>query len=176
MSGNAARERHALPLAAGKLVRKTISKIGGRQSDEIESAPDGVRCIRHLPEHWYERDVAKHSPVRKKAAVLLDVSDSPAQHHRRLGANVLITDSDFSTQRLDQSVEAAQQRRFARSALAHQCNSASGRNLNAYIIQCYYGSETVGDIPGGEERRHAFKTDYSSDLAPCLPRASTITR
>jgi hypothetical protein len=34
----------------------------------------------------------------------------------------------------------------------------------------------VRDIPGDEERRHALKTDYSRDLAPCLPRASTITR
>ena len=68
--------------------------------------------------------------------MLLDVSDSSAQHHRRLGTNVLVTDSYFSTQRLDQPVEAAQQRRFARSALADERNGASGRNIDAYIIQC----------------------------------------
>ena len=108
--------------------------------------------------------------------MLLDVSDSPAQHDSRLSPNILVTDSDFSTQRLDQSVEAAQQRRFAGSALADERDSATSRNIDAHIVQRCDGSEAVRDIPGGEERRHALKTDYGRDSAPCLPSALTITR
>jgi hypothetical protein len=114
--------------------------------------------------------------VREKSAVLLDVSDLPAQQHGWLGADVLVTYSDLTAQWLYESIKAPQQCGFARSAFADERNSATSRNVHAYIIQCYYGSEAVRDIPGGEERRHALKTVYGGDFALCLPRASTITR
>jgi hypothetical protein len=108
VGGNATRESHPLPLSPGELVRKPISEIGRRQSNEIERGSGRNLRIRHLPEHWYERDVAEYPPVREKAAVLLDVSDSPAQQHSRLGADVLVAYSHLTAEGLDQSIEAAQ--------------------------------------------------------------------
>ena len=70
----------------------------------------------------------------------------------------------------------AQECRLPRSTLANERNSASGWNVDAHIVQRYDGSEAVGHISGSEGRRHALKTDYTRDLALCLPRASTITR
>jgi hypothetical protein len=85
--------------------------------------------------HRHESNVAKNSPVREKSAVLLDVSDSPAQQHSGLCANVFVTDQDLSALRLDESVEAAEQRGFAGSAFAHERNRASGWNIDADIIE-----------------------------------------
>jgi hypothetical protein len=73
--------------------------------------------------------------VRKKPAVLLDVSDSPAQCYGWLLANTSVADSDFSTQRLDEAIEATKQRRLARSTFTDERNSAPGWNVDADIIQ-----------------------------------------
>jgi hypothetical protein len=153
-----------------------MAEIRDWQSDELERSPGRVHCIRHLPENWYERDVAKYPPVREKTAMLLDVSNFPAQQDGRLSPDILVADSYFSAQRLHQSVETAEQRRFARSTFSDERNGASGWHVDAHIVQRYDGSEAVGHISGSEGRRHALKTDYTRDLALCLPRASTITR
>ena len=77
-----------------------MAEIRDRESDEIERPSGRVHCIRHLPENWYERDVAKHPPVRKKTAMLLDVSNFPAQQDGRLSPDILVANSYFSAQGL----------------------------------------------------------------------------
>jgi hypothetical protein len=69
-----------------------MSKIRGRESDELQCMQRGVGWVRHFLEHWYELDVSKHSPVRQKSAVLLHVSDSSAQQYCGLCANILFAD------------------------------------------------------------------------------------
>ena len=100
--------------------------------------------------------------MREKSAVLLDVSDFPAQRPRGLSANVSVPDSSLSTQRLDEPVEAAQKCRLTRSALADESNGAAGRNIDAYSSECDHGAEAVRDVPGGERRGHVLKTDSDS--------------
>ena len=106
--------------------------------------------------------------MREKAAVLLDVSDFPAQRYRGQSANISVADSYLTTQRLDEPVEAAKKSRLTRATLADESNGAAGRNDDAYVIECDHGAEAVRDVPGGESRRHALKTDSHSPL----PRAS----
>jgi hypothetical protein len=50
--------------------------------------------------------------VREKPAVLLYISDSPAQQDSWLRTNITLAHSDFSAQGLDQSIEAAKKRRL----------------------------------------------------------------
>jgi hypothetical protein len=95
--------------------------------------------------------------VRQKSAVLLDVSDSPAQRYGGLRANIFVTDSYLSTLWLDEPIEAAKKRRLARPALTDERNGAPGRNVNAHVIERDYGPEAMRDIPGGEGFRHALR-------------------
>jgi len=75
--------------------------------------------------------------------MLLDVSDLSAQRHRGLRADVPVPHSYFSTQGLDESVEAAKKRRLARSAFADESNSATGRNIDADVIERDHGAEAM---------------------------------
>jgi hypothetical protein len=88
-------------------VRKTIGELRGGEADELERVLSCIHCIGHLAQHRYKRDVAKHSPMGQKSAVLLDVPNSPAQQYSRLSANISVADSYLSTLWLDQPVEAA---------------------------------------------------------------------
>ena len=108
--------------------------------------------------------------MREKPTVLLDVPDFPAQRYRGLSANVSVPDSYLPTQRLDEPVEATKKSRLTRSTLADESNGAAGGNVDANVIECDYGTEAVRDVPGGERRRHALKTDSDSPW----PRASLL--
>jgi hypothetical protein len=81
--------------------------------------------------------------VRQKSTVLLDVSNSPAQQHSGLCANIFVADHDLSALRLDQSIEAAEKRSLAGSALADERNRASGWNIDAHVIERDYRSVAV---------------------------------
>jgi hypothetical protein len=108
--------------------------------------------------------------VREKPAVLLDVSDFPAQRYGWLSANISVPDSYLSTHRLDETIEAAKKSRLTRSTLANESNGPAGGHIDAYVIECDYGTEAVRDVPGGERRRHALKTDSDGPW----PRASSV--
>lgn len=81
--------------------------------------------------------------MREKPAVLLDVSDFPAQQYSGLGANITAADFYLPTQRLDESIEAAEKRRLARPALADQGNRTAGGNVDADIIERDNGAEAM---------------------------------
>jgi hypothetical protein len=81
--------------------------------------------------------------MREKPAVLLDISDFPAQQYRGLSANISVADCDLSAQRLDESVEAAKQRRLARPTLTDESDGASGWDVNAHVIERDYGSVSM---------------------------------
>jgi hypothetical protein len=143
LGSDAARESHALALAARELVRKAIPKIRCGQSHELERIPGCTGWIGHLSKRRYERDVAQHTPMREKPTVLLYVSDFSAQQYCGLGANVPIVDPYLSTHGLHESVEAAKKRRLARPALADERNRAAGRNVDAHVIERDYGPEAM---------------------------------
>lgn len=75
--------------------------------------------------------------------MLLDVSDSPAQRYGWLLADISVADSDSSTRRLDKTVEATKQRRFARSTFTDEGNGPTGGNVNADIIERDYRPEPM---------------------------------
>jgi hypothetical protein len=118
----------------------------------------------------HERNVPKHAPVWEKPAVLLDVSDFPAQRYGWLSANISVPDSYLSTHRLDETIEAAKKSRLTRSTLADESNGTAGGNIDAHVIECDHGAEAVRDVPGGKRRRHALKTDSDS----LWPRVSQL--
>ena len=95
--------------------------------------------------------------------MLLDISDPSSQQYRGLTTNISVADSDFSTQRLDESVEAAKQRRLARPTLTNESNGAPCWDLDAHVIERDYGPVSMRDIPGGERRRHVVKTGGRGD-------------
>ena len=81
--------------------------------------------------------------MREKPAVLLDVSDFPAQQYGGLGAHIPVADFYLPTQRLDKSIEAAEKRCLARPALADQGNRVAGGNVDADIIERDNGAEAM---------------------------------
>ena len=93
-----------------------------RKPDELQCMECRICRIGHLLKHRYESNISKHSPVRQKPAVLLDVSNSPAQQHSGLRANIFVPDDNLSALRLNESVEAAEKRSFAGAALADERN------------------------------------------------------
>ena len=75
--------------------------------------------------------------------MLLDVSDPSSQQYSWLSTNISVADSDLPAQRLDESVEAAKQRRFARPALTNESNGAPCRDVDAHVIKRDYGPEPM---------------------------------
>jgi hypothetical protein len=85
-----------------------MGEAGRRKSHELQCMQCRVCGIGHFLKHRHESNVSKHSPVREKSTVLLNVSDSPAQQHSGLCANVFVAHEDLTALRLDESVEAAE--------------------------------------------------------------------
>jgi hypothetical protein len=75
--------------------------------------------------------------------VLLHVSDSAPQRHGRLCSHILAADHHLATFRLNQSVEAAEQRCFSRAALPDECGGASGGDVDTHVIQSDDVAEAV---------------------------------
>ena len=94
--------------------------------------------------------------------MLLDVTDFSSQQNGGLIADIALADSDFSTQRFDESIEAAEKGRLARSTFTDERNRAAGWNIDADIIERDYRAEAMRDVPCGERRRHALKTGCSA--------------
>jgi hypothetical protein len=107
--------------------------------------------------------------VGQKSAVLLHVPDSPSEQHCGLSAYILLAHHYFAPLRLDQSVKAAEQRGFARSAFSYQRYGVSRRNVNAHVVERDDAPEVMRDIPRSQGSRHALKSDSSQaePLSPC---------
>ena len=157
--GDAPRQCHALSLTTGKLVGKTRSELSRWKSNKLQRAPSSVGRIRHVLKRWYERDVAQHSPVRKEPAVLLHVSDSATQQHRRLRANVLTADHYLPSLRLNEAIEAAKERRLSGSAFADERGCTPRGNVDAHVIEGNKVAEAMRDVSCGERNRHGLKSD-----------------
>jgi hypothetical protein len=81
--------------------------------------------------------------VRQKSPVLLDISDSSAQQHGRLSANIFVADNDLATLRFYKSVEATEKRGLSGPALADERNGPSAWNVDAHIVERDHGSEAM---------------------------------
>jgi hypothetical protein len=107
--------------------------------------------------------------------VLLDISDSTTQQHGGLRADILVTHSYLSTQRLDEPVEAAEKRRLPRPAFADERNGTSSWDIDTDVIKCDYSAETMRDVPGVERRPHGLKTDSGGVWPLCYPLSLTYS-
>jgi hypothetical protein len=167
---HAPRERHALALAAGQLVRKSRSELGRGKANKIERAPGGVGWVRHALKSRDQLDVAEHPPVGKQSAVLLHVADSAPQEYGRLCLNITFADHHFPVLRLYKPVEAAKKRGLSRAAFADECSRAARQNLDAYIIESDDTTEVMRDVARCERDRHCLKSDGSAaeSLSPGL--------
>jgi hypothetical protein len=85
--------------------------------------------------------------VREEPAVLLHVAHFSAKENWRLGADILLSHSHFSTLRLDQAIETAQKRRFSRPAFSDQSYCLPLWNLDTHIVERHHGSKPVRNIP-----------------------------
>jgi hypothetical protein len=101
--------------------------------------------------------------------MLLHVPDSPSQQYRGLSADILLAHYYFAALRLDQSVEAAQQRGLARSTFSDQRYGVTSGNVDAHVVERDDAPEVMRDIPRSQRGRHALKSDSSQaqPLSPC---------
>jgi hypothetical protein len=87
--------------------------------------------------------------------MLLHITDIAAQLDWILSAYVPISDEHFATDRVDQAIEAAQQRRFPRATLSHQRRYGAGSNLDADAIERDDFAKTVGYVMRSKRARHS---------------------
>jgi hypothetical protein len=95
--------------------------------------------------------------VRQQASVLLHVSYTSAQLYGIIVAHISSCDSHFTAVRLDETVETAEQCRLTRAAFAYECDSSSGRNVDAYIVEREHRSEMVADVACFQGARHSIR-------------------
>jgi hypothetical protein len=169
--GDAPSECDALTLPAGELMREPGSEVISRQSHQRQRLPCGVERIFHPLQNGNERDVSQNSPVREKPAVLLYVTYSAPELDGLLRTDISVADFYLAAVRLDQPVEAAEKRRLARSALAHQRNGSPGGNIEAHVIERDDISKAVRDIPRCQRDRHGLNSD-SGTARPLSPPRS----
>ena len=91
--------------------------------------------------------------------MLLHVSDSATQQHRRLCSNILVADYHLTALRLDEPVEAAKERGLSGAAFADERGCAPRGNVDAYIVEGNDVAETMRDVACGERNRHGLKSD-----------------
>src|SRR5258708_11851218 len=78
-SGQCSGNTDTLPLAARKLMRKSVGKSHGFEADEIEHFKRPIALFRLVPvvQPQNERDIFGHSKMRKEAGFLQHVADMP---------------------------------------------------------------------------------------------------
>jgi hypothetical protein len=111
--------------------------------------------------------------MREESAVLLHVTHLSAKENRRLGANVLLSHSHFTTLRLDQAIETAEKGGFSRAAFTDQRYGFPHWNVDTHIVEGYHTPEAMRDIPRGQRSRHGLKS-ASGATQPLLPRSMWI--
>jgi hypothetical protein len=132
---NTPRQRNTLTLPARQLVWKTIAKLSRRQANELESLTHARIDIFFAAQSRHQRHVPRHSPVRNQSAMLLRVPDSATQLDLILLTNVPISNEDITFDRLDEPIEATQQRRLARPTLSNQCGCSARWHLQTHVIE-----------------------------------------
>ena len=85
--------------------------------------------------------------MREESAVLLHVTHLSPKENWRLGANVLLSHSHFTTLWLDQAIETAEKSGFSRAAFPDQGYSLPRWNVDTHIVEGHRGPEPVKDIP-----------------------------
>ena len=105
--------------------------------------------------------------------MLLHVTHLPAKENWRLGANVVLSYSHFTTLRLDQAIETAEKCCFAGPAFSHSRDGFASRNVDAHVVERYHTPEAMRDIPRGERSRHGLKS-ASGATQPLLPKSMWI--
>jgi hypothetical protein len=124
--------------------------------------PRCVSGVAHVLQRRNERDIPQHPPVWKESAVLLHVSYLPSQKDGRLGANVFLADSHFAALRLDQAIETAEKRGFARSAFSDKSDGLARRYVDAHIVERNDAPEVMRDVSRSQGGRHAHKSDIGA--------------
>ena len=150
-----ARERHALPLPSRELVRKSLAKsLRGKPDQRQRVGGHGAR-IRDAEQRGHERDVSQDAPVRHQAAVLRHVADHSAQLHTRTIAHARSANGDHSARGLDQAIEAPEQRRLSRPALANQRDALPRSDVETHAIERQHVAIAPDHIARGKRQRLA---------------------
>ncbi len=133
--GQGTRERDALALAARKFMRKPVAECSRGHSNHVEGVSRKNVCVFKSKEVWHKRDVSQHAPVWQKSAILRHVTDVSTQDGDRFGADIFATNQHMPGIGLNHPVEAAQQRRLPRAALADKRQSRPGRDFDASTVE-----------------------------------------
>src|SRR5664279_3827971 len=144
-------------LSARALGRKARAELLRRKTNQRQRLRrDGAR-VRNAEQRGYERDVAKDAPVRHQSTILRHVADHPAQRHARHLAHASRANRDRATARLDEAVEAAQQRGLPRSALANERDAPSRRDVEAHAVEREHVAVALDYFPRAERERLAAR-------------------
>lgn len=146
----------ALSLSAGELARPPGGeplRLEADQTQNLIGAAGSVRRGRQQSGH--ELDVPAHPPVRKKPAILRHITDAPTQRDRIQRRSVSPGDVHAPCIRLDQSIEAAQERGLARPALADQGKALSASDLQTHSVERNGLAEALYDFV----RRESYCSD-----------------
>src|SRR5439155_17351682 len=108
--------------------------------------------MRGFDETEHQLDVALHAPVRQQATVLRHIADATPQRYRIELARVHVLDEDPASVRLDEAIEAAQQRRLAGSTLADQGEALPSGERQRHVIERDQVAEALRYVVGAKRR------------------------
>ena len=164
-----ARDRHALPLAAGQLARPPVAEFGRIEADERQRV---ARSFRRIAAPSSAAARAPRFAARASAAA----ARRPAARSRSAGADctgiarrhVVRRRPNHAAIGIDEPIEAAEQRRLSGAALADQRNGFAGGHRERHVIERHDAPEPLRHASGGEcgvsarRARHPVKIDPGS--------------
>jgi hypothetical protein len=168
--GQRARDRDALSLATGQLMRKARRELRGRQTAAGHRLVGSLARIGVPRQDGDQRHIPVHRPVRQQTTGLWHVADTTAQRDRLECGHVGPIDEDAPRGRLDGPVEGAQERRLARSALPHDGEQCAGGHRNRYVAKGGHGAVPVRQRHDpkleGHGRQYRAREDRREPWAP----------
>ena len=145
-----ARQRHALPLAAGQLIGLALLQpVELDQRHHLGDAGVDLRA-RHAGALQAERDVVAHGEMRKQRVVLEHHVDRPlVRRHLR---DVLAVEQDAALIRRLEAGQHAQQRGLAAAARAQQREELAGADVERQAIHRAKAAESLGHALDAQQR------------------------
>ena len=139
-----ARQRHALALPAGQLVRLALRILA--ELDDVEDLRDAPLDLRAREPFLLqaERHIAGHGHVREQRVGLEHHVDGPLV--RRNTRHVLSVDVHRARSRLLKARQHAQQRGLPASGTAEQAENLALEDLKRDIVDGDEGAEALGDV------------------------------
>ena len=165
-----ARQRHALLLAAGELIR--LALLHAVELDQRNHLGDagGDLCARHAGALQAEGDVVPHRQMRKQRVVLEHHVDR-AQMRRHL-RDVLAAEQDAALVRRLETGEHAQQRGLAAAARAEQRKKLPGADIQRQPVHRAEIAERLADPLDAQQRHVGDRLDLRRRALQALQAAA----